>query len=271
MATGTGVKMLIIGILFVLGVLISCFWKYPSLRRTWYWIPQKGLVVLMYHHIAPKTEPSAAQDPFTVSPEMLEKQILFLKQHHYTTVKEEDLIHAYKTGKSMIQKPVLLTFDDGYEDNYTYLFPLLKKYNTPALIFLITDNIGKEGYLSQTQIAQMQASGLVAFGSHTCAHRRLRSLSDEEITYEVTQSKRALEEKLNTPVYSFCYPFGAGGFDKRVRPQVLKAGYLLDFSTKKGINPWPWKGKSSLLRAFPRGGEDLWEYHLQLTRGRSRL
>ena len=117
----------------------------------------------------------------------------------------------------------------------------------------------------------MKQSGLVSFGSHTCSHRRLRSLSDEEIEQEVIKSKHVLEEKLHTPVYSFCYPFGAGGFDKRVRPLILKAGYLLDFSTQKGVNPWPWKGKSSLRRAFPRGGENLWEYHLQLTRGRSRL
>ena len=252
-------------------LIVICFWKYPALRRTWYWLPRRGLVALMYHHISPKDTPEKQQDPFTISPQMLERQLLFLKQNGYTTISEKDILHAYKTGKTTIKKPVLLTFDDGYADNYTYLFPLLKKYNVAALIFLITDNIGKDGYLSQTQIAEMKQSGLVSFGSHTCAHRRLRRLTDDEILYEVTQSKRVLEEKLGDKIYSFCYPFGAGGFDKRVRPRVLEAGYLLDFSTKKGINPWPWKGKSSILRAFPRGGEDLWEYHLQLTRGRSRL
>ena len=117
----------------------------------------------------------------------------------------------------------------------------------------------------------MQSSRLVEFGSHTATHRRLRSLTNEEISEELVSSKKILEEKLSVPVTAFCYPFGAGGFDKRVRPLVFQAGYLFDFSTKKGINPWPWKGKTALLRAFPRGGESLFDFHLQLTRGRSKL
>lgn len=261
--------MIIAGFLLVLGAAYF-LWKYPSLRRTWYWLPRRGLVALMYHHIG-TIGPEEEQYPFTISPQMFEKQLLFLKQNGYSVVDEAEVVRAYQAGTSRIEKPVLLTFDDGHDDNYTHLFPLLKKYQVPVLIFLITQRIGTPGYLTWAQIEEMKQSGLVCFGSHSCSHRRLRSLSNEEIEQEVAASKKMLEEKLGTRVYSFCYPFGAGGFDKRVRPLVLKAGYLLDFSTKKGINSWPWKGKSSLLRAFPRGGEDLWEYHLQLTRGRSRL
>ena len=262
--------MTVVWVLLILGVLY-CFWKWPALRRTWYWLPRRGLVALMYHHVGEVTDPADEQYPFTVSPEMFEKQLLFLKQHGYTTIGETELLQAYKAAKSSVQKPVLLTFDDGHADNYTALFPLLQKHQSRALIFLITDRVGPPGYLTWEQIGEMKQSGLVDFGSHSCSHRRLRSLPDEEIKHEVTKSKQVLEEKLGGPIYSFCYPFGAGGFDKRVRPQVLKAGYKFDFSTKKGINPWPWTGKSALLRAFPRGGETLWEYHLQLSRGRSRL
>lgn len=258
-------------VLLLLLVIVGLFWKYPALRRTWYWLPRRGLVALMYHHIGLLTNPAEERYPFTISPEMFEKQLLFLKQHGYTPISEAAAVQAYKFGKSLVKKPVLFTFDDGHEDNYTFLFPLLQKYQVPVLIFLITDRVGTPGYLTWEQIKEMQQSGLVYFGSHTCSHRRLRHLSDEEINQEVVNSKRVLEEKLGTSVYSFCYPFGSGGFDKRVRPFVLQAGYLLDFSTQKGINPWPKKGKSSLLRAFPRGGESLWEYYLQLTRGRSRL
>ena len=256
--------------LLILGA-VYFFWKYPSLRRTWYWPPRRGFIALMYHHIGTITNPQEEQFPFTITPEQFEKQLLFLKQSGYEIVDEHDILHAYKTGHTHFTKPVLLTFDDGYEDNYTLLFPLLKKYQAHALIFLITDFIGTSGYLTWEQVREMKESSLVSFGSHTCSHRRLRSLPDEAIKQEILQSKQILEEKLGVPVVSFCYPFGAGGFDKRVRPQVLKAGFVLDFSTKKGINPWPWHGKKSILRAFPRGGETLWDYHLQLTRGRSRL
>lgn len=261
--------MMYAGLLLILGA-VYFFWKYPALRKTWYLPPRKGLAVLMYHHISPTCVPD--QFAFTLTPEMFEKQLQFLQERRYTPISERDLLHARKTRQTgKITRPVLLTFDDGHEDNYTYLFPLLKRRQIPALIFLITDKIGTPGYLTWPQIQEMHQSGWVAFGSHTCSHRRLRSLSNKEIEQELTQSKQILEEKLGASVVSFCYPFGAGGFDKRVRSRVLKAGYLLDFSTQKGINPWPWTGKKSILRAFPRGGETLWDFHLQLTRGRSRL
>ena len=257
-----------LGLLVLAGV--YCFWKYPDLRKTWYWLPRRGWVVFMYHHIG--TCPiQDEQFPFTIHPAMFEKQLLFLKQNHYTPVHEEEVVRALQTGHTHITKPVLLTFDDGHADNYTNLLPLLKKYQVPVLIFLITQRIGTPGYLTWQHVQEMQQSGLVAFGSHTCTHRRLRDLSDEEINREIVQSKKILEEKLNTTIVSFCYPFGAGSTDPRVRPEVLKAGYLLDFSTKKGINPWPWKGKKSILRAVPLAEETLWDYHLQLTRGRSKL
>ena len=252
-------------------LVIYLFWRFPQLRKTWYLPKRHGFVALMYHHVGVLQDPQEEQFPFTVRPEMLERQILFLKANGYYPLSLAELENARKTGKSTVQKPVMLTFDDGYEDNYTALFPLVQKYQIPVLIFLITDRIGTPGYLTWDQILQMQASGLVAFGSHSCSHRRLRSLSDEEIAQEITRSKQILEERLGHAVTAFCYPFGAGGFDKRVRPQVFKAGYLLDFSTKKGVNPWPWKGKSTLRRAFPRGGETLFDYHLQLTRGMSKL
>lgn len=255
----------------VLVLIIYLFWRFPQLRKTWYLPKRNGFVALMYHHVGIVDNPEEEQFPFTIRPEMLERQILFLKANGYTPISLTDLENATRAGRTSIQKPVMLTFDDGYQDNYTHLFPLLKKYNIPALIFLITDRIHSPGYMSWLEIKEMQESGLVRFGSHSCSHRRLRSLKDEEIFQELAESKRLLEEKLNTPVTAFCYPYGAGGFDKRVRPQVFKAGYLFDFSTKKGINPWPWKGKSTLRRAFPRGGETLFDYHLQLTRGQSKL
>ena len=247
------------------------FWRFPQLRKTWYLPKRRGLVALMYHHVGIVEDPREEQFPFTVRPDMLERQILFLKANGYTPISLKELEQAARAGKSSIEKPVMLTFDDGYRDNYEKLFPLLKKYNVPALIFLITDRIDSPGYLTWEQVKEMLASGLVDFGSHTCSHRRLRSLSDEEIAEELTRSKRILEENLVVAVTAFCYPYGAGGFDKRVRPQVAKAGYQFDFSTKKGINPWPWKGKSTLRRAFPRGGETLFDYYLQLTRGQSKL
>lgn len=250
----------------VLAVLCAAalFILFPALRKTWYLPKRKGFVALMYHHVA-EQNPSSL-DPFTVAPAMLEKHLVFLKENGYTPVSLKEL----RDG-APVKKPVMLTFDDGYEDNYKNLFPLLKKHNVPAVIFLVADKIGTPEYMTWDQIRKMKNSGLVQFGSHTCSHCRLRNLPDEEIARELVRSKQILEEQLGEPVTAFCYPFGSGGFDKRVRPQVFKAGYLFDFSTKKGVNPWPWNPAKTLLRAFPRGGETLFDYHLQLTRGQSKL
>ena len=244
-------------------------WKYPNLRKAWFFPARKGLPVLMYHFIG--EVPSPDQFAFTISAAHFERQLQFLKEHGYTPISTQELFHTYQTGHVHVGKPVMLTFDDATQDHYQVLFPLLQKYHVPALIFVITDFVGKPGYMTWQQMDEMQQSGLVEFGSHSCSHRRLRELPQEQIIQEIGQSKRVLEEHLKRPVRSFCYPFGAGAFDKHVRPHVLQAGYLFDFSTARGINPWPWRGKRSLLRAFPRGGETLWDFHLELTRGRSRL
>lgn len=251
-------------------VLIALVGAALAFSRTW-WLPhRKGLVAVMYHHVG-ITQPSDEQFPFTVTPKMMEDHLKLLHQYGFTTVGLEELQASAGVKKPAPRKPVLLTFDDGYEDAYTALFPLLQKRRAKAVIFLITDKIGTPGYLTWPQIEEMQKSGLVSFGSHGVSHRRLRSLSNEEIRAELADSKKCLEEKLGRPVTAFCYPYGAGGFDKRVRPLVFEAGYLFDFSTRKGINPWPWKKRKTILRVFPRGGETLFDFYLQITRGKNRL
>ena len=262
---------IIVCLLLIVAGIAYFVWKYPNLRKAWFFLPRKGLVALMYHHIKEEPSNNPADYAFAIAPDVFEQQLDFLHKNGFTPISAEQLFHAQKTGHKHVQKPVLLTFDDATLDHYTHLFPLLKKHNVPALIFIITDFVGKPGYMSWDQIREMQQSGLVEFGSHTCSHRRLRDLCEKDIIEEVTKSKQVIEEHLQQPVRTFCYPFGAGAFDKCVRPHVLAAGYLADFSTKHGINSWPWHGNKPLLRAFPRGRETWWDFHLELTRGRSRL
>lgn len=234
--------------------------------KTWYLPPHKGFVAAMYHHVGVR-EKTDKQYPFTVTAKQLESHLQTLQKYGFTAVGLEDL----SAGPEQIQKPFLMTFDDGYEELYHTVFPLLEKYDAKAAVFLISAFIGKPGYLTREQILRMQQSGRFSFGSHGVNHRRLRSLPDEEIRRELQDSKAALETLLGRPVTAFCYPFGAGGFDKRVRPLVFEAGYQYDFSTRKGINPWPWNPKKTIYRIFPRGGETISDFYLQLTRGKHRL
>ncbi len=247
-------------IFVILGVLLLAF----SLRFTWWWLPlYEGFAVFMYHHVKPDT----GKDAFSISPEVFEKQVKYLLSKGYNFIGLEDL----SAGKE-IKKPVMITFDDGYLDNYKYVFPILKKYKIKAVIFLIAAQIGNNpDLMSWQQVLEMQGSGLVSFGSHGLNHKNIRRMDEELSLQELKESKRILEDKLRHQVTSFCYPFGAGGTDKRVRKLVFDAGYLFDFSTRRGLNPWPLKSGRTIYRIFPRGGETKLDFILQTNLGRSKL
>lgn len=138
-----------------------------------------------------------------VSPENMEQQLKFLTENGYTPIFFEDLDKADK-----IEKPVLLTFDDGYVDNYTELFPLLKKYNVKATVFLITGNIGTDKYLNEAQIKEMAQSGLVSFQSHTVTHPFLSECTESELDYELMQSKLDIVRLTGKEPFVLCYPTG---------------------------------------------------------------
>ncbi len=164
-------------------------------------IPQDVKVpVLMYHAVSDDIWGSA--DLF-VSPAEMEKQLAYLQENGYTTITFEDLPHIDE-----IDKPVLLTFDDGYRDNYTELFPLLQKYEAKATVFVITDAIGNDLYLTPEMIAEMSESGLVSIQSHTDTHPDLSTLQEEDTRREMADSKLKLMRITGKEPFVLCYPTG---------------------------------------------------------------
>lgn len=223
------------------------------------------LAILMYHHIGPVTDEKERK--YFISPEMFEKQICLIKEKGYYALRLEEVEEAYFQKKTLPEKSVLITLDDGWLDNYTYAFPLAKKHNIPITIFLSTALIGKEDQLlNWEQVKEMHESGQVSFSSHGAHHKRLRDLSDEEVLSELNESKNMLEDFFSSPVYSFCYPFGA--CDKRVRGLFKQTDYIFDFGTRKGLNNWPWNGRKPLLRAHVFNDESLKDFENELKRGR---
>jgi peptidoglycan/xylan/chitin deacetylase (PgdA/CDA1 family) len=217
----------------------------------------------MYHHIGEKNDESSG--PFFIDDETFAQQLdLLTKKYHPITLSE--LEDCYVNKKEIPRNAVLLTFDDGYSDNYTYAYPLLLKKKVPATIFLNTDKVGTEkDILTWEQVKEMYESKLVEFASHGVDHKRLRKYSNEDVLFELTKSKEVLEKMLGKPVKSFCYPYGA--FDKRVRRLVFKAGYIMDFGTRKGINLWPWKSRRPLLRAHVMRNDNVKDFQCQLITG----
>jgi len=154
--------------------------------------------IIMYHLI---DQPQPANTYLYVTPDKFDTDMAYLKNNGYNTIFSEDI------GQEQA-KNVMITFDDGYEDNYTNAFPILEKYGAKATIFLITDDIGTSGMLSADEIKQMSDSGLVEFGSHTKTHSDLTKLSESDIQNEFAISKQAIQDITGKTVTAVSYPQG---------------------------------------------------------------
>ena len=175
----------------------------------------KSIPVLSYHSINDKVSGSA---DMYVSPETFEKQIKEIKTRGYTPITFNDIRNV-----ETIDKPIIITFDDGYEDNYSNAYPILKKYGVRATIFLVANYIGKPNYLSISQITKMQ--DIIDFQSHTLSHHRLTEMDFKKMEYELSQSKQRLEALLGKDINVIAYPYG--DYDKKTMIKVLSIRSLL--------------------------------------------
>ena len=161
---------------------------------------------LMYHGVGDQTW---GFEELFVRPADLEAQLQYIRDNGYTTIHFSDLAQV-----DTIQKPVLLTFDDGYVDNYTELYPLLQKYNAKATVFVVTGALGvNPNFMTWEQAKEMSDSGLVSIQSHTVTHRDLTSLTAEEQRRELAQAKLDIVRNIGREPYVLCYPTGFYNWD----------------------------------------------------------
>lgn len=187
--------------------------------------------ILMYHHIGPL--PADADDirkGLTVSQNNFESQIKYLKDNGYQ-IKTLSKLFEMVAGGQDVSHVAVLTFDDGYDDNYNYAWPILKKYNVSGTFFIISKKIGETEYMSESQVRELsQAGGEI--GSHSVSHPDLSKLSKSKVQAEVEKSKEDLETLTGRKVTSFCYP--AGKFSTDVENAAKSAGYKIAVTTQKG-------------------------------------
>lgn len=214
-------RIIIKTVLIICAVLILTFglW-FGFLISRHYTVP-----ILMYHYINDE-EPSRSK--LGVSPKSFERQMRFLKEHNYNVVTLDKITDLIKYKKRIPPKTLAITFDDGYIDNYTNAYPVLKKYNIPAAIFVVINRIGKrlgqDEYMDWWQIEELSDSGLITIGSHSISHPNLSEVvSQDKLRDEIFASKRILEETLHKKVDFFSYPFG--GVNSRARSLTIEAGY----------------------------------------------
>lgn len=158
--------------------------------------------VLMYHNI--ENNPWSEHTASFVTKENFEKQLKLITEEKYETVFLKEI------EKVTNKKKIVLTFDDGYKDFYDNAFPLLKKYNVKATLFMISDYTAEkyEKYLSKEQIKELSDSNLVDIGSHTKSHPRLSTLSTDKMEQELKESKEELEDITKKEVTTIAYPYG---------------------------------------------------------------
>jgi len=187
----------------------------------------KSIPVLLYHRIGP--EP----DDLTVGTMRFQGDLEYLSREGYNPLSLTQIKHLLSDSAAILpDKPVVITFDDGYVDNYENAFPLLEKYSMKASFYMITGMTGQPNRMTASHIREMAAAGM-DFGSHTVTHRQLADLSPQEAKTELTESKFALEQILSKAVDFIAYP--CGSYNNDSLRLVRETGYTGGFSVRLGF------------------------------------
>ena len=190
-----------------------------------------GVPVLYYHSVLPDAEVTTHNE-VTISPEKLKEELMIVKELGYTTITISELTDYLNNNKPIPEKSILITFDDGYTDNYVHAFPILKELNMKATIFMIASQVDSGYYMSTSQLKEMSDYGL-DIESHTNNHVYLDKLSYDEQLKELKDSKEKLEKILGKEVTSIAYPYG--NYNEDTKKATVDAGYTLAFTTNKGL------------------------------------
>lgn len=164
-----------------------------------YWQANAQYVpILMYHSI---NDTPVGSPELSVTAKSFDDQMKYLASNGYTAINLDDISECAE-----FKKPIVITFDDGYEDNYSCAYPILKKYHLKATIFMVSKYIGLGGFLTKEQIVKM--GNLVSFQSHTVNHERLDFYNLKQVDYECRESQKVLAGITHRPVYALSYPNG---------------------------------------------------------------
>lgn len=184
--------------------------------------------ILMYHYIRVAPEGDTLGQNLSVTPDNFRTQMKWLNENNYLTIRTEDLADPYLTVISNVaaknKKPIIITFDDGYDDAFTAAYPVLKENDFIGTFYIIRNYVGRTNYMNQTQIDEM-ADNNMEIGSHSLNHPDLAKSS------EVIQHKQIFDSKLFAT--TFCFP--SGKFNNTTISLIKEAGYTTAVTTKEGI------------------------------------
>ncbi len=186
-----------------------------------------GVTVLGYHSIGDEFK----KDPLVVSKELFRTHLQAIKDAGYTTITLDELYDYLYNGAKIPKKSVVITLDDGYKDNYTNAFPILKEFKMKATMFIIADYLDGNVYVLPSQVKEMSDYG-IDIEDHTLTHKELSTLNYDEQLKEVKESKIKLENITGKKINFIAYP--SGSYNDETLKAVKEAGYSMAFTVKKG-------------------------------------
>ena len=185
------------------------------------WRPAPSSVeipILLYHHVVP----DHAQGVLYVTPDGFEQHLRYLRDNGYQSVSFGDLADGLEYGAPLPERPVILSFDDGWENQYQHAFPLLQKYGFTGTFYVVSGYIDHQNFMTTEQLKTMMAAGMV-IGGHSHTHPALAGAGSARLHDEVAASKAWLEDRLGVAIDSFAYPYGS--YSASTVAAVKAAGY----------------------------------------------
>lgn len=228
--------------------------------------------ILMYHAVG--EEPARAAHRLSVTPGAFAEQMALLAAHGHTPLTVRQLGAAWRDRRALPERPVLVTFDDGYEGVHRHALPVLKGHGFAASVFAATGWLRGRGaadiapgalddMLSWDQVRELADAG-VEIGGHSHSHPQLDQLSDERVWFEVLRCKEILTEELGAPPVSFAYPYGYSS--RRVR-RVVRRDYSVALVVGNALATRA-QGPYALRRVTVRRSTGIAEFE-QLVEGRA--
>ncbi|MBM7645487.1 peptidoglycan/xylan/chitin deacetylase (PgdA/CDA1 family) [Scopulibacillus daqui] len=201
--------------------------KSPHTVDTKGWISVKKpahIPILMYHSISKGNSLRVPKEEFRA-------EMKWLKDNGYYTLSPEEAYAVLTQDKKPRQKTVLITFDDGYSDNYTEAYPILKKYGMKATIFMIGRSIDKKNHLTREQMKEMNRNG-ISIESHTISHLELNTLTPEQQRHEMSESKALCDKMFGQNTIMLSYPVGR--YNDETLRLAKETGYKMAVTTEPG-------------------------------------
>jgi peptidoglycan/xylan/chitin deacetylase (PgdA/CDA1 family) len=208
--------------------------------------------ILLYHYVRGI---SRGRDPagyrLAVSPAVFSRQMALLRSDGVHTISLGEVMAALDAGTPLPPRPIVLTFDDGYNDFAEHAVPILEQNGFTATTFVVPGFLGRHGYMTEAQVEEVAAAGMTV-GAHTMHHVDLAVVAPGVARDEITRSREVLQQLSGQPVLDFAYPYGI--FTRSVETMVEEAGFRDAASTEPGS--WQFASQPYILRRIEVGGGD---------------